>query len=140
MQPCSMRIQPPGGTEALAAWHALLQQDTDSQLAALDIIPDLQRLDTDEWHSLKAAYTGTFNKLLESDTASVTLRTLHGMRTWRGELPEGYGKHWPRHWTAGTPACGRRQQPVCISSPRQNATPWCCRPSVTATSGSEMQP
>ena len=73
---------------ALAAWHALLQQDTDSQLAALDIIPDLQRLDADEWHSLKAAYTGTFNKLLESDTASVTLRTLHGMRTWRGELPD----------------------------------------------------
>jgi len=76
----------------VAAWHALLQQGTDSQLATLDIIPDLQRLDAAGRLSLEAAYTGAFSKLLESDTESIRLRTLHGMRTWRGELPEAVRK------------------------------------------------
>ncbi|MGD8875845.1 MAG: hypothetical protein PVH38_11915 [Gammaproteobacteria bacterium] len=72
----------------LAVWQALLQQGTDSQLAALDIIPDLQHLEAAERLSLEAAYTGTFSKLLDSDSESVRQRTLHGMRAWRGELPD----------------------------------------------------
>jgi len=71
-----------------AAWEILLLQDTDSQLAALDLIPDLQRLDTAGRQPLEAAYIANFSKLLESETLSIRLRTLHGMRAWHAELPE----------------------------------------------------
>ncbi len=72
----------------LAAWHALLQQGTDSQLAALELIPDLQGLAAAEQQPLETAYAATFSRLLTCDTASITLRALHGMRAWRGELPD----------------------------------------------------
>ena len=72
----------------LAAWDALLRQDTDSQLAALDLIPDLQHLNTTERQALEAACTANFSKLLASDKPGIRLRTLHGMRAWHNELPE----------------------------------------------------
>jgi hypothetical protein len=72
----------------LAAWHTLLEQGTDSQLAALDIIPDLQRLDAAERTPLEAAYLGIFSTLLDSDRENVRQRTLLGLRAWHGELPE----------------------------------------------------
>ena len=74
--------------KALAAWQSLLRQDTDSQLAALDIIPDLQYLDADGRQALEATYSGVFKRLLDSGTASITLRTLNGMRAWQGDLED----------------------------------------------------
>jgi hypothetical protein len=72
----------------LAAWHDLLQQETGSQLAALELIPDLQRLDPAGQAPLQAAFTSTFSKLLDSNVESIMLRTFHGMRAWQGELPD----------------------------------------------------
>jgi ATP/ADP translocase len=72
----------------LAGWHALLQEGTESQLAALDIIPDLQQLETAEREPLEVSYTETFNKLLNSSSESVTQRTLLGLQAWQGELPD----------------------------------------------------
>jgi len=72
----------------IAAWHALLQQGTDSQLAALSLIPDLERLEAAGRQPLETAYTRIFGRLLDSDTPGIRLRTLHGMRAWQGKLPD----------------------------------------------------
>ncbi len=71
----------------LAAWRTLLLGETESQLAALQLIPDLRRLDDSERRSLKSTYSDVFAKLLQYDTTSLSLRTLHGMRDWQDELP-----------------------------------------------------
>jgi histone H3/H4 len=84
-------LDPEAATErdkALAAWQDLLRQDTNSQLAALDLIPDLQYLDAAGRQELEVTYTGVFNRLLNSDTAGITLRTLHGLRAWHGDLQD----------------------------------------------------
>jgi hypothetical protein len=71
----------------LAAWHALLEQDTCAQLAALDLIPDLQGLEGRERQPLETAYGRVFGQLMLDEDATVRLRTLQGMRAWQGELP-----------------------------------------------------
>jgi hypothetical protein len=91
----------------VAAWHALLQQDTDSRLAALAIIPDLQRLDAAARMPLEVAYTETFSKLLGSDTASIRLRALQGLHLWHGELPAAVRQALAA--TLGSPRAGLRE-------------------------------
>ena len=75
----------PATARIVSVWQALLQDDRSTQLAALDLIPDLQRLPENERLLLEPAYQGAFMQLLNDQMDDTRIRALRGMQSWVGD-------------------------------------------------------
>ena len=75
----------PDSARIMSVWQALLQDDRTTQLAALDLIPDLQHLPQQERQSLQAAYQSAFSQLLDDTQDETRVRALRSMQSWHGD-------------------------------------------------------
>jgi hypothetical protein len=75
----------PGPENLITAWHALLQDNRSTQLAALDLIPDLAHIPAKDRPLLETAYQAAFSELLDNTLEDTRIRTLQGMRSWVGD-------------------------------------------------------
>jgi len=75
----------PGKGRIVSVWQALLQGDRTMQLAALDLIPELQRVSEEHREVLEHAYQKAFSQLLEDAQEDTRIRALHGMQVWEGD-------------------------------------------------------
>jgi hypothetical protein len=69
----------------VSVWQALLRDDRSTQLAALDLIPDLGHVQSRDRQLLEAAYQSAFSKLLGEASENIRIRTLQGMQSWAGD-------------------------------------------------------
>ena len=75
----------PGNARILSVWQALLQDDRTTQLAALDLIPELQHLPEQERQTLQPAYQSAFSQLLGDALDDTRVRALRSMQSWHGD-------------------------------------------------------
>ena len=75
----------PGSTRIMSVWQALLQDNRATQLAALDLIPDLHHLSEQERQSLQATYQSAFSQLLDDAQDETRIRALRSMQSWYGD-------------------------------------------------------
>jgi hypothetical protein len=75
----------PGKGRIVSVWQALLQGDRTMQLAALDLIPELQRVSEEHREVLESAYQKAFSQLLDDAQEDTRIRALQGMQVWEGE-------------------------------------------------------
>lgn len=75
----------PGSARIMSVWQALLQDDRTTQLAALDLIPDLQLLPQQQRQTLQAAYQSAFSQLLDDTRNETRIRALRSMQSWHGD-------------------------------------------------------
>ena len=75
----------PGNERIMSVWQALLQDDRNTQLAALDLVPDLQHVPEKERQFLDPVYQGAFSQLLDDSRDDTRIRALCGMRSWDGD-------------------------------------------------------
>jgi len=75
----------PATARIVSVWQALLLDDRSTQLAALDLIPDLQCLSENERLLLEPAYQGAFTQLLNDKMDDTRIRALRGMQSWVGD-------------------------------------------------------
>ena len=69
----------------VSVWHAMLRGDSTTQLAALDLIPDLVHLPAKHRQLLEPAYQNAFSKLLNDALEDTSIRALRGMQSWAGD-------------------------------------------------------
>lgn len=67
------------------AWHGMLRGDSTTQLAALDLIPDLDQVPANDRQLLEPAYRNAFSKLLNDTSEDIRIRTMRGMQSWAGD-------------------------------------------------------
>ncbi len=72
----------PRAVHIISVWQALLQDGRSTQLAALDLIPDLQHVPKKERQFLDPAYQDAFSQLLGDARDDTRIRALRGMRSW----------------------------------------------------------
>ena len=75
----------PGKGRIVSVWQTLLQGDRTMQLAALDLIPELQRVSEEHREVLESAYQKAFSQLLDDAQEDTRIRALQGMQVWEGE-------------------------------------------------------
>jgi HEAT repeat protein len=75
----------PGADHLVTAWYELLQDRRCAQLAALDLIPELEHMPAKAKQLLESAYQRAFSELLDDTPVDIKIRTLQGMRAWSGD-------------------------------------------------------
>ena len=72
----------PGADNILTTWQSLLQDNLSTQLAALDLIPDLEARPARDRQLLEPAYRNAFTMLLEDRSENTRIRALRGLQKW----------------------------------------------------------
>jgi len=74
----------PAIARIISVWQALLRDDRNTQLSALDLIPDLEQVSPEDKQLLLPDYQSAFSKLLHDTPQETRLRALQGMQSWTG--------------------------------------------------------
>jgi len=75
----------PARERIVSVWQALLRDDRSMQLAALDLIPDMEQVLPENRQLLELAYQSAFTNLLDDSSEATRIRALHGMQLWTGD-------------------------------------------------------
>jgi hypothetical protein len=102
-------LQDSGRPRVVETWLGLLEQRTEGRLAALELMPDIERLTGRDREAIEAAYRQAVSELSRNPSVDIRIRVFKGIDRWvggfrvdlYGELAQALGSSDPELRVAG---------------------------------------